>query len=136
MNISSRLFILNLNTFCNTKLALLCTNSSFEIYQCDITILRFFYHSFSNMKSTFLFSILQTNTKMDIVPCQLSNISLVSNKAFFFLYTSFKHLHLIMLHWILIATNRFTNTHSRMQEDLNTFILIIAEKSFNTALKM
>ena len=59
-----------------------------------------------------VFSILQTNTKMDIVPCQLSNISLVSKKAFSFLYTSFKHLHLIMLHWILIATNRFTNTYS------------------------
>ena len=36
----------------------------------------FFCHSFlfQTSKSTFLFSILQTNTKMDIVPCQLSNI--------------------------------------------------------------
>ena len=81
---------------------------------CDITILYFFLTTlFQTWNQLFcVFSILQTNTKMDIVPCQLSNISIVWNKAFFFLYTSFKHLHLIMLHWILIATNRFTNTYS------------------------
>ena len=79
---------------------------------CDINIVCFSLYFFKHGINFFVFSILQTNTKMDIVPCQLSNISIVWNKAFFFLYTSFKHLHLIMLHWILIATNRFTNTYS------------------------
>ena len=52
------------------------TNATLPYYVFSTTL-------FQTWNQLFLFSILQTNTKMDIVPCQLSNISLVSNKAFF-----------------------------------------------------
>ena len=64
----------------------------FAIFRSGLDILPTYYYQtgffrlfLSNIKSTFfLFSILQTNTKIDILPCQLSSGLLFPKEAFLY----------------------------------------------------